>query len=354
MYQRKKYYNCIIAVAMVVFCFFNVSTQMAENAALSGFDGKLCVFTAALAAPALPLMISGIGGRFLDNSLDLSLRTIICNYLPKAALSALCWWIAIALLFMRMEYPTELDVDTFFDCLSVVLENPYCVRFYQLCFVMVLFYPLLKKAANSAKAMQYTLLVSFGLCVVNPLLEMVPYVRYITLFTNQINWHFFSAYTFYLFLGMYLRKREIPGYWRAVIYCAGVLSAIAMYMFTVVADANLKGFTDEWMSDASVFVAVQTFSILVFVKAIVARKKEKTSTGTLLREVGGYGYAFIAFYTASDIVTSQGLMLENYAVPAALIMKTLICLCFCIVMGYGAKRLPILSYISTDPGDNVL
>ena len=354
MYQQKKYYNCIIAVSMVAFCLFNVSTQMAVSVAVASFDGKLCIFIAALAAPALPLMISGIGGRFLDSSMDLSLRTIARRYLPRAALSALFWWISIALLFMRIEYPTELDTDTFFDCLSMVLENPYCVRFYQLSFVMVLFYPLLKKAANSEKAMQYALLVSLGLCILNPMLEMIPYVRYITLFTNQINWQFFTAYTFYLFLGMYLRRQKIPGHWRIVIYCAGALSTIAMYMLTVVFNANLNGYTDEWMSDTSVFVAIQTLAILVFIKSIITRQKEKTETRSVLRELGGYGYAFIAFYTVSDIVTSQGLLLENYAVPVVLITKTLVRLCLCIGMGYGAKRLPILSYISSDPGDSIL
>lgn len=351
MYQRKAFYNLIVLIVMLAFALFNVSTQIAEYIGVAGVDGRVFYFVAALSAGAIPLLIAALGGQFLDNAKCVTTSKLCRTWVPRMALSCLFWWMIMALLYMKAEYPSDLDVDTFFECLATVLENPYCARIYHLVFMMVLLYPLLKRIADSLRAMQYIIIVSFCLCVLNPLIGQLPYISYINLFTDQINWQFFSVYALFLFLGVYINRQELELHWRIVIYCLGGLSTAAMYMLTVIYSASLNIFDDEWLNENSIFVFLQSLAVLVLLNQLSKKCATQRRIEGILNEVGRYGYTFAAVYTISETLISQVLTFEDASAPLTMMLKYTTCLVICGIIEFGMKRIPILFYLSKSPGE---
>ena len=254
--------------------------------------GRSAMALAAVSRWGVTAFIAAHGVRFFGGSLDYSLKHIIKKLvLPSASVCAV-FWIAAALLYMNLNFPNDMDRQTFFECMAAVSYEPYNIRLLQLIFMMAVFTPIMQKAAKNIRLTGYTVLIFFLLGSVNTILTEIPYVGMITSFTNQVNWGFFTAYGLYALLGCYIDKAEFEWHWRVVIYSAGVLCTAALYALSIRYTANDKLMTV--IGDSSPLTALQTASVMVFIKYLSRRIKLSDNTRIKLRVYAGGGYIMAA------------------------------------------------------------
>lgn len=218
---------------------------------------------AALVQWALPVMVMLAGSIFLAPVRPCSLRTLWRHMIPAATVSCVLWWCAAAVVCLQKNYPQELDLSTYMHCLSQVLDAPYNISYCQMLVSMFLLYPLLWRIVESDSTTRYCLAVLFVINLMFPLIRQSTYTANVTLFTDQLNWGFFSAWAFYLLLGAYL-TRHSPAYGiRLAVYCLGIISTGLIPALTSWRTESTIGFCADYQGMLSPLTACQAAAIFL-------------------------------------------------------------------------------------------
>lgn len=346
MCRKKTYINVLALLSLLALIISNVSTQVWDAFWIADPSWKISGIYTVLSSWGLPMFILTIGCFLLTNNNTLSVEYVYKKMFPKAAIGCLVWWIITALIYMKYNFPTELDTDTFFECMAAVLDSPYNIRILHLVVALWAFYPLLKRIANNKSMTFYACIVFFSVSMLLPFLENFKYIRYITLFTNQINWNFFTAFGGYLFLGIWLSNKTFEWHHRMVIYCLGALSTVAMFACTVFWSAENTGFDHRFVAESSPFVLFQVVAIFVLTKAISDKAKNTSSTNSILNQAVEASYAMIPGYVISQGLVSYLITVEKIPIAFSIPLEAVICFLFSLAIGLCIKKIPLISYFT--------
>ena len=212
---------------------------------------------------AVPAFAALTGSIFLAPSHEWKMKTLWRRILVPAVLSCIFWWCACAVMYLQQHYPAEMDPQTFFHCLGLVLTSPANISYCQMLVSMFLLYPLLRRIAAEKQVMSYCLLILFVLNLLLPLLRQVPHISVAMLFFDQLNWGFFRAWAFYLLLGAYLSKHALPWQGRLAIYCLGMISTALIIALTSWMTKDGMGYYAEFTGMHSPFTACQVAAVIV-------------------------------------------------------------------------------------------
>lgn len=342
----KSYKYALIAVALLAVAVFNISSQVWDTFWITETSWLVGAIYTVLSAWGLPLLIACIGMVYLADAPDYSAKYVFTRLLPRALVGCVVWWVVLALLYMRINCPNEMDTDTFFECMSKVLETPYNGKFLQLVVAFFSFYPLLKQIANDKKMVRYAVVIFYGFSALLPALKQIPYVNYLTLFTSQINWGFFTAFGLYLFLGVWLTQTEFKWHQRILIYCLGILATVAMCACTVFLSAKSIGYDHRFVADTSPFTAMQVTALVVAVRKIFCMEKIRNGNSRMLRSVAVSAYGFIPAFTIAQELTKQLISAESMPLVLAIPVKAVLCFAVAIAFAKCMTRIPILSYFT--------
>ena len=342
MIKKRTYLDILTMLAMLAIAISNVTNDVWNG--ISEINGTWDLYGCLTVATrwGLPLLISTIGIVCLDRDMAFSNRTVYCKLLPQAVISCVVWWSVSALIYLKTNFPNEIDIDTFLECMGSVLESPYNIGILQMIVMLFAFYPLLMRIVKKDNLVTYAVITAFVICMVFPMLENIPYVRYVTLFTNQINWNFFTPYTLYLFLGVWISRKNFEWHHRVVIYCLGLLSTVAMFALTKIYSAGLLDLDSRFINDNSPLVALQVLSIITAIKHLFKKDIQNRTVRDFFTDLSKNRYGYIALYMigfgfVSDFITEEHMIL---LIPACFLFVNGLCLIL--------RRLPIISYLIGD------
>ena len=237
----------------------------------------------ALTQWAIPVLTAITGGVFLLSSDAWNLRTLWMRIVPITAIGCVCWWSACAVIYLQQHYPVEMDWQTFFHCLSLVLSEPSNIGYCQMLVSMFMLYPLLRRIAADRQVLGYCLIVLFLVNTLLPVLQYIPHVSITALFFNQLNWGFFRIWAFYLLLGAYLTKHLPSWPVRLAAYCAGIISTGLTVALTAWFTKTAPGYCSDYIGIASPLTAMQTTALLILASCVLRRFR----LVALRRKLGG-------------------------------------------------------------------
>lgn len=339
MSKGQTYKGILSVMAMLAIAICNVSSDIWSATQSWGASWNFYGAITAATQWGIPLLIGLFGMIYLDRDIYYSTNIVYKKLLPQAMVACCFWWIISALIQLKTSFSNELDMDTFLECMGSVLREPYNVFLLQLFAVMFAFYPLLTRIIRDDKLLLYGLVTSFVICMLLPALEKIPYVRYINLFTEQINWNFFTAYGFYLLLGIWVTRTKFEWHYRTVIYCLGVLSSVAMLCLTKIISASALNVDTRFISIGSPFVAWQALAVLVLVKQLVRNEAKNSAVKAILKEFSGNLYGFVVLYV-------MVFNLISYYIPGVTGFFLPVCSFVLVnILCTFMKRLPVVSFL---------
>lgn len=336
MKKKQTYIGILSVLAMFTIAFSNVSSDIWNSLSKGDSSWNLYAILSISTKWALPLLVALFGILFLDNDMMFSTVTVYRRFLPAALIGCVLWWVVNSLVHLRSNFTNELDIDTFLECMGEVIYEPYMVCLLQLFVALFAFYPLISRIARNSNLLVYALVVTFVISMLLPAIENIPYVRYINLFTNQINWNFFSSYGFYIFFGIWICKTEFDWHHRIVSYCAAVLSTVAMYVLTNNFSASIADVDTRFININSPFIVFQVLAVVVFVKQIFKNNSKNKMFIFIMGEVSDNLYGFIALGATFNNYLSR--CFTAFYIPLVSLVVINIA---CAIL----RRIPVFSYL---------
>lgn len=339
MSTRQTYKGILSILVMLTIAICNVSSDIWNSIKISDPSWDLYGTITVITQWGLPLLISLIGMIYLDRDIYYSTSMVYKKLLPQATIACGFWWIISALIQLKTNHSNEMDFDTFLECMGKVLYEPFNIFLLQLFVIMFAFYPLLTRIVSNNKLLFYALVTSFVICMFFPAIEQIPYIRYINLFTNQINWNFFTSYGFYLLFGIWVMRTNFDWHHRIVVYCSGVLSSVAMITLTKIISASLLDIDSRYVNISSPFVVFQALAVMVLLKQIISTNFKtpilKIVTNELAYNIYGYIVTFVIINNIISYYISSGI---------AFLLPLCSCIATNIVCAF-LRRLPIVSFL---------
>ena len=345
MQAKKPYAYIVIAASLLAISVFNIASQAWDTFWLTAFEWRIGGLFSVLSAWGIPMFIAGIGLNYLSDELALSNRIVYTKMLPRALISCVFWWVLSALIYLKYNHSGELDTDTFFESMSKVLDTPFNIRLLHLTVSFFAFYPLLKRIADSEKLTKYLVVAFFLFSFVLPAIRMIPYVNIITLFTDQINWGFFTSFGLYLFLGVFVSRIEFRWHHRIVIYCIGALATVAMLACTAFFSSDNIGFDSRFVNEQSPLVALQVMAALVLCKTALT-KWGQSMRMVIIKRVSIAAYAFLPLFSITQNLVGYFASMEKMPLIGLIPVSAIMCFSFSIGLSVLIKKTPILSYLS--------
>ena len=345
MSNRKNYTDIMLLLALAAMAVRGVALPVWSKSAPVNSVWDISGAYSVISAWGFPLLVAATGCKYLANSQSYSTGFVLKKLLPRALLGCAVWWLVSALTLMKYSNKNEIDTDTFFEAMSKALNAPYYARFLQLVVIFFAFYPLLKRIADDKKLTGYAVIVSAVFSAVVPVMKHIPYLSYGYMFLSQLNWGFFTEVGLYLFLGIFLSRIELEWHFRVVVYCAGVLSTVAMYSLTFWNYSQEKGMDKTYITEASPFTVIQTAAVILLISAAAKRLGLKSS-GFFLESCARCSYVFVPLFAVFSGALSK--LISAQSVPLALYipLTAFIAAACALALGSVFRRVPILSFIS--------
>lgn len=342
MVKRRTHLDILTLIAMLAMVICNISSDAWNSISFNSTSWNVYGWLTVSTQFGVPLLIALLGITVFNRDMLYSNYTVYRRLLPQAAISCGFWWLIVSLIYMKTNFANELDTETFMECMGQVLQSPYNIDLLQLIVMLFAFYPLLARIAQSRKMLFYAMLVSFAITMLVPIMENIPYVRRLNLFLNQINWGFFSVYGVYLFGGLWTEKSNFEWHHRVVIYCAGLLSTVAMFSLTKIFSVSVADVDSRFINLDSPFIAIQTFAIMVFAKNLIKREASSGCICRILKCVARNKYGFIALYVVGFELASH--YIGERSTPLLAVFTYF----FVNILCLGLRQVPLISYLLSD------
>lgn len=331
--NRCAWQGVLSLLALIALSFGNSFEALWAQMTIGTRAWSLCNTVAACTQWAMPTMVVLLGSVFLSSNRQVKLGYLWKRYVLPAAAGCALWWTLSAVVWMRENYPQELDLITFRECMAEVLEAPAHIGFCQMIVSFFMLYPLLCAVAHDRRLTAYGIMLIFAMSLVEPILRAIPYLSAAALFADQLNWGYYRAWAFYLLCGAWIAGAEHD--WRAslLMYSLGIVSSGAMVALTSVTTAFQPGYANEYMGYASPLTGIQTVSICLFVRnafgdvhapRLTHMTKNMWHCAPVLFVVSPFTERLIEYFPLSDL----GYALCSAALNAAA--------AFCAVLALGA------------------
>lgn len=269
MIQERKAWQGVIALFAVIALAIGASfSSLWSGISIGTHLWTICNIISALTQWAMPSMVTIIGSIFLASNKRIGLKTLWKRYIPYAAISAIFWWLAASAVWMQSNHPQELDFLTFRECMAEVLDSPANIGFCHMLITFFVLYPLLSRIAENQKLTVYGIVLFYVMSLVESVFKYIPYLSALALFTDQLNWGYYRAWTFYLLLGVWITKYDHSWKLCLALYVAGIVATGSMVALTSITTSISYGYANEYIGYTSPLTGLQTIAITLFIKRV--------------------------------------------------------------------------------------
>ncbi len=339
MNDQKIFYNLIIVVSFVFLAFYYVAAQLLAGPCKG--DSNIMILTGFMAATSfsLPMLYSGLCGRFMDTDHHLSVAYVYHRILPSVLVATVIWWIFGGMSYWKMFFKGEYRVYTLGDSLYSVLRAPYCLFFYPMLLMLLIMYPFLKKLMEEKKHLRSMSILCFIICLLGSA------ISYITVFPDELG--MVLAFFAYAMMAILVEHIEFKTSLRILIYLAGLLAAAAVFMLTV-QYSSLQGETDyTWVEESAIFVLIWLFAVLVLIRQM-SRRLVMTSCRLLfwINELASSGYIFVVILSWSVLYLGSLSHVAKMALLPRFLFLSVASLLFTLAISAAVNRLPVISQLT--------
>ena len=305
MTENRSIWNVLLsAVALTALALSNAFGSVWASLTVGQAEWTVCNLVAALTQWALPSLVAVVGSTFLAAAHQWNLKTLWRSAIPMSVLSCVLWWLVSSAIWIQNNYPQDLDLLTFRECMACVLEEPANIAFCQMLVSFFILYPLLWRLSSDRKLMQYTLILFFIMGLVEPFLHSIPYISMVTMFASQLNWGYFRAWTFYLLLGAYVTRYELKWPTRLAIYCTGIVATGGMAALTSWQTNLPVGYVNEYIGFSSPLTGLQTIAMVVLFRKCLSSLRAPVLTKWLAGAWSLPPLVFVSSFFAERLLPS--------------------------------------------------
>lgn len=266
--ERRSWQGILSVIALLALSFKNSFESLWSETSIGMRTWSLCNVVSACTQWAMPAMVVLVGSVFLAAEKRLKVKYIWRHCIPSAIISCVIWWALSAVVWMKNNHPQDLDLITFRECMADVLEAPASIGFCQMLVTFFVLFPLLHTIAQNQKITQYGIILIFAMSMIESIFRYIPYLSAIALFTDQLNWGYYRAWTFYLLCGAWITKYELDWKISLFIYSAGIISTGALIALTSSATMISPGYANDYLGYRSPFTGIQTLAICLFIRRV--------------------------------------------------------------------------------------
>lgn len=339
MNDQKIFYNLIIDVSFVFLAFYYVAAQLLAGTYKG--DGKTLVLIGFMAAASfsLPMLYSGLCGRFMDTDHHLSGAYVYHRIMPPVLVATVIWWIFGGMTYWKMFFKGDYRIYALGDSLYSVLRTPYCLFFYPMLLMLLIIYPFFKKLMEEKKYLRSMSILCFTICLLGSA------ISYITVFPDELG--MVLAFAAYAMMAILVEHIEFKASLRILIYLAGLLAAAAVFMLTV-QYSSLQGETDyTWVEESTIFVLIWLFAVLVLVRQM-SRRLAMTNCRLLfwINELASSGYIFVISLYWSVLYLGSFPHVARMALLPRFFFLSVTSLLFSLAISAAINRLPVISQVT--------
>ena len=282
----------------------------------------------------LPALFACLCAVLLNTRHALSVGAVMKGLLPRALAAAACWWALCAADWMQNNYAAEVDLPTFVQCLGEVLEQPVNLVLLLAVASAVLLYPLLWPVAHQRRIRRYCLALFLVFAFLLPLIRLVPYLSAAAMFTDQLNWGYFTAWGFYLLLGAEILLEEQRPWTRTLLLSGGLIATGLSYAATSWMTDMPTGFFSDFLGIASPLTAMQTAAVLVLAKALIRSGNSAWLTQASKTALGCFPAVYLCFSFLRQQTAAGGLWATASMFLLSLLLALLLNLALLQIPGF--------------------
>ena len=363
--------NIIIFVALLAFtvCFLSQRGMMSVHMYSTVWRNDILLF--ALSSWGIPLLLMVLGCVYLVDNYTISLGNLSIIYslaknginferihergeskynkggmILRAGISCLIWWLLVSIAVMAREHPGEYDPDTLMECMAETLEEPYFIAFYQLVFMLFVFYPLLKKIADNKNLLFYAVILFFFVSVFNRVVPYLPYGKYVYMFTSQLDWNNFTFYGFCLFLGIYIFKFSFKWYARLLLYAGAILSSSVLY-FVYTHNIGKDGDLEFLATMTAILSVTQAVAVFIFVSQITKRKQISAPIARICDGLSKNAYIYIGVFLLCVIAFGNYDFITPITFGIDIIIESIVFFIVSMAISSAIRKIPFASILTT-------
>ena len=336
MSDKKIYYSLIVDVSYVFFALYYTAAQLLDKVYVGNSSTIILIFIMAVNAFAMPLLYSGMCGKFFDNGIHLSSSFVYRKILPPTLIATALWWFIGAMIYWKLNFNGDYRVFTLNDSFFSVIRAPSCLFFYPMIFMVVVLYPFLKNLLEDRKYMRYMSFISIAVCLLGSL------VSYVSFFPDELG--MMLAFISYIFLAVFVEQTDFKPAVRILIYLAGLLASGLIVHMTIRYSSIQSAIDYTWVEEAMVFVIIQLFAALVLIRQVSRRLRTKARISYWIREFSSYSYIYILIFSLIAIPIDSAAESRNFSIAARFLLDSFGGIVVTMVLCSVLIRLPVFSW----------
>lgn len=340
--DRIWYFDFLRIVATVFVIVIHLSAQKFDRVAVGTYEWMVFNVYDSLSRWAVPIFVMISGALFLNPARSFDMRIMMKKNLLRLA-TAFVFWSAV---YAGVEY---LQGQRLRNVAFHFIAGGIHLWFLYMLAGLYLIVPLLRRIAESEKAMKYFLLLWFGISILlNSCRPLIAYINkrysgWLDVVLNDVNLQFVGGFSGYFVLGHYLHNTAISKKSRWAIYAFGMVGAAATIGATYLLSKKAGYKTVDYYGFFSLGVFLQTAAVFVLFKY----NSPKIKNGTAEKLVAALSACSFGVYLVHFLFVKNSRLLFHmhtltinpiFAVP----LLTVIVFVYSFVISYVLHKIPLV------------
>ena len=178
--------------------------------------------------------------------------------------------------------------------------------------------------------------ISIAVCMMGALISFVSF------FPDELG--MMLAFISYIFLAVFVEQTDFKPAVRLLIYLAGLLASGLIIYMTIRNSAIQSAIDYTWVEEATIFVLVQLFAILVLIRLVSRKMKAKAGIAYWIREFSGYSYIYILVFSLVAVPFDSAAEAMNLSIAARFLLDCCGGIVVTIILCAALIRLPVFSW----------
>ena len=339
MNDRKIFYNLIIDISFVVFAVFFVAAHQLSGTFKGDAGSVVLVCLMSVTAFSLPMLFSGLCGRFLDRSLRLSVAYVYHRLLPRVFASTVILCACGGMIYWKLYSDGDFRLGALRDSVYSIIRTPCCLYFYPMTLLMIILYPLFKRLIADKKYWKSMSILCFIVCLLSSA------VAYLSFFPDEFGTAL--AYIAFIMMAVLVEHIHFDPTWRMIIYGAGLLASAFIIIMTIRYSVLQTEMDYTWVEEAMIFVLVQLFAALVLIRNRCRRIRSLDYEKRYwINELSSSGYIYVFVFSILSVPVSSLPFIQ--ALPGFLRFLLVIVISLVLTLAGCAllNRLPVVSWFT--------
>lgn len=306
--QRIRYLDVLRIAAIFCVVVIHTCTVPWRTTAPSDLDWQILnVFDSAVRF-CVPLFVMISGALFLDPAREIQPRRLFTHNILRVVTAFLFWSVAYAGLSFVLNILRGMPItaQSIVELIKSIVVGHYHLWFLFAIVGLYLITPFLRLIAANKRLTEYFLLLSFTLCLLTNLLELIPALGpTLREIRSNMQLSFIGGYTVYFLLGDYLHRHGVGDRLRHILYGLGAVSVIATAIGTAALSAQADAPISSLYSYLLPTTAFTAAAVFLFVKRHADRIPDSERACAVITRLSALSFGIYLVHDMINILLSK-------------------------------------------------